>query len=148
MQFVHNWLIKRPYALCKSCRGMPDLQISYSNFCALQFKFLEKNPCQSRHAELDLTLGTPERHPRRRSRVDRAPAPLGPHAEAGLGPPVCAPWDPRPCAAPPSSPLTLPHASRAHQPVAPTTPSAQWRRCRTPSVRTSMSCPVPRTCRA
>jgi hypothetical protein len=74
MQFVHNWLRKRTYALCKSCRGMLDLQLSYSNFCALQFKFLEKNPGQSRQAELVLTLGAPERRPRRRSRVGRAPA--------------------------------------------------------------------------
>jgi hypothetical protein len=41
MQFVHNRLRKRPYALCESCRGMLDLQLSYSNFCALQFNFLE-----------------------------------------------------------------------------------------------------------
>jgi hypothetical protein len=74
MQFVHNWLRKRPCALCKSCRGMLDLQHSYSNFCALQFNFLEKNPGQSRSAELVLTLGAPER--RRRSRVGRAPIPL------------------------------------------------------------------------
>jgi hypothetical protein len=118
MQFVHNWLIKSPYALCKSCRGMPDLQLSYSNFCALQFKFLEKNPGQSRQAELDLTLGTPEQRPRRRSRLGRVPAPLGPHAEAGLGLPVRTLWDPlAPHRLPP--PLTWPHASRAHRPVAP-----------------------------
>jgi hypothetical protein len=42
MQFVDNWLRKRPYALCKSCRGMLDLQLSYSNLGALQFNFLEK----------------------------------------------------------------------------------------------------------
>jgi hypothetical protein len=35
MQFVHNWLRKSPYALCKSRRGMLDLQLSYSNLCAL-----------------------------------------------------------------------------------------------------------------
>jgi hypothetical protein len=35
---------------------MLDLQLSYSNFCALQFKFLEKNPGQSRQAELVSTL--------------------------------------------------------------------------------------------
>jgi hypothetical protein len=39
---------------------MLDLQLSYSNFCALQFKFLEKKPSQSRQAELVLTLGAPE----------------------------------------------------------------------------------------
>jgi hypothetical protein len=31
MQFVHNWLIKRPYTLCESCRGSRDLQLWYSN---------------------------------------------------------------------------------------------------------------------
>jgi hypothetical protein len=35
MQFVHNWLTKRPYALYKSCRGILDLQLSYSNIGAL-----------------------------------------------------------------------------------------------------------------
>jgi hypothetical protein len=29
MRFVHNWLRKTPYALCGSCRGMEDLQLSY-----------------------------------------------------------------------------------------------------------------------
>jgi hypothetical protein len=41
MQFVHKRLRKRPYALCGSCRGILDLQLFYSNFCALQFNFLE-----------------------------------------------------------------------------------------------------------
>jgi hypothetical protein len=59
MQIVHNWLRKRPYALCRSCRGMLDLQLSYSNFCALQFKFLEKNPSQSRQAETNFDSGAP-----------------------------------------------------------------------------------------
>jgi hypothetical protein len=40
---VHNWLRKRPYALCKSCRGSRDLQLWYSSVCPLQFNFLEKN---------------------------------------------------------------------------------------------------------
>jgi hypothetical protein len=35
MQFVHNWLRKRPYALCKSCRGILDLQLSYLHLGAL-----------------------------------------------------------------------------------------------------------------
>jgi hypothetical protein len=41
MQFVHKRLRKKSYALCKSCREMLDLQVFYSNFCALQFNFLE-----------------------------------------------------------------------------------------------------------
>jgi hypothetical protein len=109
MQFVHNWLRKRTYALCKSCRGMLDLQLSYSNFCALQFKFLEKNPGQSRQAELVLTLGAPERRPRRRSR----PGPLGPHTKVGLGPSVSAPWDPLASHRLPP-PLPGRHARRGH----------------------------------
>jgi hypothetical protein len=42
MQFVQKWLRKPPYALCRSCRVMLDLQLSYSNLGALQFNFLEK----------------------------------------------------------------------------------------------------------
>jgi hypothetical protein len=55
MQFVHIWSRKRPYALCKSCRGMLDLQLSYSNFWALQFKYLEKNLVKEGQVELVLT---------------------------------------------------------------------------------------------
>jgi hypothetical protein len=43
MRFVHKWLRKRPYALCKSCRGLIDLQLSYLLLGPLQFKNLEKN---------------------------------------------------------------------------------------------------------
>jgi hypothetical protein len=35
MQFVQKWLRKTPYALCRSCRGMLDLQLFYSNLGAL-----------------------------------------------------------------------------------------------------------------
>jgi hypothetical protein len=47
MQFVHNQLRKRPYALCKSRRGVLDLQLSYSNVYALQFKFWRKIPVKA-----------------------------------------------------------------------------------------------------
>jgi hypothetical protein len=43
LQIVHNRLRKRPYTLCKSCRGSKDLQLWYSSVCPLQFNFLEKN---------------------------------------------------------------------------------------------------------
>jgi hypothetical protein len=44
MRFVHNWLRKRPYALCRSCRGMEDLQLSYKSFGPLMLKTFEKTP--------------------------------------------------------------------------------------------------------
>jgi hypothetical protein len=43
MHFVHNWLRKRSYALCKSCKGILDLQLSYYPLDPLQLKNLEKN---------------------------------------------------------------------------------------------------------
>jgi hypothetical protein len=42
MDFVHKWWRKTPYTLCRSCRGMLDLQLSYSNLGAIEFNFLEK----------------------------------------------------------------------------------------------------------
>jgi hypothetical protein len=86
MHFVHKLLRKRPYTLCNSCRGMLDLPLSYSNFCALPFKFLEKNPGQSRQAELVLILGAPELCRATSTRhTARAPwDPLGPDTEAPL----------------------------------------------------------------
>jgi hypothetical protein len=41
MHFVHKWVRKRPYTLCKSCRGILDLQLSYLHLGALQFNYLE-----------------------------------------------------------------------------------------------------------
>jgi hypothetical protein len=43
MRIVHKWLRKRPYALCKSCRGLIGLQLSYLSLGPLQLKNLEKN---------------------------------------------------------------------------------------------------------
>jgi hypothetical protein len=54
MHFVHKWLRKTPYALCRSCRGMLDLQLSYSNLGALQFNFLEKTAAEPGNPEMFL----------------------------------------------------------------------------------------------
>jgi hypothetical protein len=76
MHFVHKWLRKRPYTLYQSCKGILDLQLSYSNLGALQFNFLEKAAIEQ---------GNPEMFPRRNSLLrdvarqrapDRTPAPL------------------------------------------------------------------------
>jgi hypothetical protein len=91
--------------------------------------------------------GAPERRPRRHSRVDRAAAALGPHAEAGLGPSVPAPW-------------THPHlrctAFLSHYPCAtrrgPVAESADlaaaghWGRCRTRRTRRRRTTPMLRPC--
>jgi hypothetical protein len=38
---MHNWLRKRPYVLCESCKRARDLQLWYSSVCPLQFNLLE-----------------------------------------------------------------------------------------------------------
>jgi hypothetical protein len=43
MPFVRNWLRKTPYALCRSCRGIRDLQLSYYPLGPLQLEKFEKN---------------------------------------------------------------------------------------------------------
>jgi hypothetical protein len=43
MPFVQNWLRKTPYALCRSCRGIRDLQLSYYPHGPLQLEKFEKN---------------------------------------------------------------------------------------------------------
>jgi hypothetical protein len=52
IQFVHQWLRKRPYAFYESCREMQDLQLWYSKVCLLQFKKVEKNPPELDYPEL------------------------------------------------------------------------------------------------
>jgi hypothetical protein len=93
MHFVHNLLRKRPYTLCRSCRGMLDLQLSYSNFCALQFKFLEKSSGQSRQVAwvMTLALQSGARDGVRASSVARprwarTPRPFSVHRSARRGP--------------------------------------------------------------
>jgi hypothetical protein len=41
MHFVHKWLRKPPYALCRSCRGMLDLQLCYWSLGPLLFRNFE-----------------------------------------------------------------------------------------------------------
>jgi hypothetical protein len=43
MPFVHNWLRKRSYTLCRICRGIGDLQLCYSPLGPLLLKNLEQN---------------------------------------------------------------------------------------------------------
>jgi hypothetical protein len=69
MQFVHNWLRKKPYTLCKSCRVSRDLQLWYSNICPLQFNFLEKSSVKVCQSKLFLAPGAPKRASAPASRV-------------------------------------------------------------------------------
>jgi hypothetical protein len=114
MQFVQKWLRKTPYALCKSCRGMLDLQLSYSNLGALQFNFLEKSAVKHGNPKIFPCRNALLRNVARRQAPDRAPAPLAGLRRRGLlpfagpravGPPVpnCLP-----------GPLPLRHAPRTH----------------------------------
>jgi hypothetical protein len=43
IQFVQDWLRKRPYTLSKSSRGSKDLQLSYSSLGPLLSQKLEEN---------------------------------------------------------------------------------------------------------
>jgi hypothetical protein len=142
MQFVHNWLRKRPYALCKSRRGMLDLQLSYSNLCALQIKFLEKNPGQSMQAELVLTLALQSgvhagirASTAPRPHWARTPRPASIHRSLRHGPTPT-------CAAPPSSPTPLaPRTARLVAESADLAAAGHWGRCRTQ--RTHRRCTTP-----
>jgi hypothetical protein len=115
MQFVQKWLRKTPYALCRSCRGMLDLQLSYSNLGALQFNFLEKTAVEQGNPEMFPRRNALLRDVARRRAPDRAPTPLaGPGRRGRLpstGPRVVGP--PVPNRLP--SPLPLRHAPCAHR---------------------------------
>jgi hypothetical protein len=107
MPYVHNWLRKPPYALCRSCRGMLDLQLSYSNLSALQFKFLEFQMVKQGYMELFRKNSTPLKPPARRRRATPCHVrpswdPLGLDAEAPLRPSVPQPPHRRPHAQYPS----------------------------------------------
>jgi hypothetical protein len=85
MHFVHKWVRKRPYTLCKSCRGILDLQLSNLHLGALQFNFLELHSVKQgylknfrRHWALLNAPAAPT------PRAARAVVPLGPDAEARL----------------------------------------------------------------
>jgi hypothetical protein len=53
--FLLKPLIKTPVGFCESCRGVVHLQLCYSPFGALLFKFLEK--CPVKHAQTEMALG-------------------------------------------------------------------------------------------
>jgi hypothetical protein len=115
MHFVQNWLRKRPYALCKSCKGILNLQLSYSNLGALQFNFLEKTAVEQGNPEMFPRRNMLLRDVARRRAPDRTPAPLaGPRRRGRLpsagpravGPPVLNRLP---------VPLALHHAPRAHR---------------------------------
>jgi hypothetical protein len=112
--FVHKWLRKTPYALCRSCRGMLDLQLSYSNLGALQFKFLEKTAVKQGNPEMISRRNVLLHDVARRQAPDRAPAPLaGPRrrgiaatASSTASTPTSAPNTPSPRAARPRAERT------------------------------------------
>jgi hypothetical protein len=95
MHFVHKWLRRAPYALCRSCRGMLDLQLFYSNLSALQFNFLEKTVVKQGNLEMISRRNALLHDVARRQAPDRAPAPLaGPRCRgtaATAGPTASAP---------------------------------------------------------
>jgi hypothetical protein len=110
---VHKWLRKTPYALCRSCRGVWDLQLSYSPLGPLLFQNFGKNSIKGGQFE-QFCPWRPRA--RRRTGVARHPLqrPSGPDAEASLCLLVRALWNRH--AAPPSRPS--PFAPRAPNPQA------------------------------
>jgi hypothetical protein len=54
--FVQNWLRKRPYTLCRSCRGIGDLQLCYLGLGQLLLINFEKNPSKQCYPEMVLAL--------------------------------------------------------------------------------------------
>jgi hypothetical protein len=96
MHFVHKWVRKRPCALCKSCRGILDLQLSYLHLSALQFNFLELHSDKQSYLKIFEGTGYSEtRRPRRRrappapwSRWARTPRPTSVCQSARRGTPL------------------------------------------------------------
>jgi hypothetical protein len=78
MRFMHNWLRKRPYALCESCRGSGDLQLCYSLLGPLLFNFLEFWSIKQGYLEIFRAPGAPERTARRRALGHALPLPQTP----------------------------------------------------------------------
>jgi hypothetical protein len=113
---TQKWLRKTSYALCRSCRGMLDLQLSYSNLAALQFNFLEKTIVKQGKLEMISRRNTLLHDVARLQAPDRAPSPVaGPRRRstaATAGPtasaPTSAPNTPSPHAARPRAERTDP----------------------------------------
>jgi hypothetical protein len=80
MRIVHNWFRKRPYALCKSCRGSRDLQLRYRSLWVLQFEFLEKLLVKVGQSEMFWHQRSRARAKRRRCALQRSTA-VGPWAQ-------------------------------------------------------------------
>jgi hypothetical protein len=108
MHFVHKWLRKTPYAICRSCRGMLDLQLSYSNLGALQFNFLEKTTVKQGNPEMILHRNALLRDVAHRQAPDRAPTPLAGPRHRGTAA-TAGPIAPAPISAPNTM---LPRAAR------------------------------------
>jgi hypothetical protein len=85
MQIVHKWLRKTLYALCRSCRGMGDLQPFYLCLGPLLLGIFEKNPAKQCYLILFWCQNALERVSarRRRARATLAPAALSVHARKG-----------------------------------------------------------------
>jgi hypothetical protein len=96
MHFVHK---KPSYALCRSCRGMLDLQLSYSNLGALQFNFLEKTAVEQGNPEMFLCWNALLRNVARWQAPDRTPAPLAGPRHRGTAA-TAGPTAPTPTSAP------------------------------------------------
>jgi hypothetical protein len=120
MRFVHNWLGKRPYTLCRSGRGIGDLQLCYSPLGPLQFKNLEKNPFKQGQTNFKHSWPCPRarRRPTQRSRWTRTPRPALARWSMRHGPPLRT-------AIPALSPVATRHARMGG--VAPTMPLGQPR---------------------
>jgi hypothetical protein len=69
MQIVQKWLRKTIYGLCRSCRGLGDLQLCYSPFGPLLLKILEQNAVEQGQVKFFRTAAHRVRaHARRRAR--------------------------------------------------------------------------------
>jgi hypothetical protein len=128
IQIVQNWLRKRPYALCESCRGSGDLQLCYSLLGPLLFNFLEFWSVKQGYLELLWTTGAPERAARRRAPgcalLPPQPPPWARHGCRGPTGSTRLAWGDWTARPPPSSPFRSCHASVV---TAPTTQPG--RRC-------------------
>jgi hypothetical protein len=151
IRFVHNWLRKRPYALCESCRGSGDLQLCFSLLGPLLFNFLEifsvKQGCLKKFRR-HWRSGT-----RRPRRCRASPAPwslwsrtprLGYHVESPAQR-FTSPAGPahRRTAFPSLSPRATRRARTGR--TAPTLAAGLWRRCRTLAQRHHLAVPIPWT---
>jgi hypothetical protein len=69
MQFVQKWWRKRPYTLCRSCRGIGDLQLCYSPLGPLLLKNFGVKCSWSGPSRLLQVSSIPRSRPRATSRA-------------------------------------------------------------------------------